>query len=165
MRVSCILLMALIPISVNAEWLGGFGIYNISDEEGSLDISLSALTGSIGYRFKSENNFWFMPELRVGIGVGDDTLLGADVELDRVLVLAVRGQYDFDSGMYLFGAPSYANLKVKASSGGFSASDDSWEFGVGGGAGYNFSDTIMGEISYETYDGADVFGLALKFAF
>ena len=160
-----VLLLSAMPFAANAGWVGGVGYVNLSDSEGGIDISLNAIAASIGYRFESETNFSFMPELRYGFGVGDDDILGVKVEIESILALSVRGQYDFESGVYLFGAPAYANLDVKASSGGLSASDDDWEFGVGGGIGYMFSEQASGELSYETYDGTDVIGVAVKVSF
>lgn len=160
-----ILALSLLPLAANAQWVGGVGYYNISDEEGSIDVSLGVIVGSIGYEFKTEGDFTFMPELRLGVGIGDDTVLGVDVELDSLYALSFRGQFDFESGMYLFAAPAYANIKVTAAAGGFSASEDDGEFGVGGGIGFNFSERTRGEISYETYDGTDVFGIAWKMLF
>ena len=156
--------LALIPCMANAEWVVGGGFYNLSDEDGGIDVSLNAIVASVGFRFESGVNFAVMPELRIGTGVGDDTVVGVDVEIDSLLALSVRGQYEFDSGVYLFGAPAYANLDLKASAGGFSASDDEWEFGIGGGVGYR-SNNVSGELSYETYDDTDVIGIAVKFWF
>ena len=65
----------------------------------------------------------------------------------------------------MYAAPSYARAEVTASSGGISVSDDDWEFGFGGGAGYKFSDTVWGEISYETFDGTDVLSVGFKVGF
>ena len=160
-----VVLLSAMPFAANAEWVGGVGYLNLSDSEGGVDISLNAIAASIGYRFESEGDFSFMPELRFGTGVGDDDLFGVSVEIDSILALSVRGQYDYDSGVYLFGAPAYANLDLKASAGGVSASEDDWEFGIGGGIGYMFSDRASGEFLYETYDGTDVIGVAVKVSF
>jgi len=160
-----VVLLSGMSFAANAEWVGGVGYFNVSDSEGGIDISLNAVGASIGYRFEGEGDFSFMPELRVGTGVGDDEVFGVTFEIESLIALSIRGQYDFASGAYLFGAPAYANLKLKGSAGGESASEDDWEFGIGGGFGYMFSDRASGELSYETYDGTDVIGVALKFTF
>ena len=86
-------------------------------------------------------------------------------ELDSFLAFSLRGQYDFQSGLYLYAAPSYARAEFTASAGGVSVSEDDWEFGIGGGAGYKFTDQFWGEVSYESYDGTDAFSLGFKVAF
>lgn len=157
------LLLMLAAVPANAQWVIGGGYYNVSDDEDGIDISMGALVASLGYRFPMEGNFSLTPELRVGIGAGDDSLFGVDVEIDRLIALSLRGEYLFDSGLYLFGAPSYADIEIEASSGGFSVSESGSEFGIGGGVGFRFSDTAMIELSYETFDGTDVVGVEIKF--
>lgn len=164
-RFMAIALLSLLPFAANAEWVGGVGYVNLSDDDGGIDVSLGAIAASIGYRFDTEGDFSLIPEFRLGTGVGDDTVLGVDVEVESLLAFSVRGQYDFASGAYVYAVPAYANLDLKATSGGVSASDDDWEFGFGAGAGYMFSDKVSGELSYETYDGTDVFSIAAKFWF
>lgn len=154
-------------------WVGGIGVINFSDEEGDLDISVSGLVGSLGYTIESGNNFYFLPEFRFGVGLGDDSVsapgVDAKVELDRFLALSLRGQYEFYNGLYLFAAPSYANAKFTATAttafGSASSSDDSWEFGIGGGIGYQVIDKLSAELSYEQFDGTDTFGIGIKFDF
>ncbi|MBS3796452.1 outer membrane beta-barrel protein [Pseudoalteromonas sp. BDTF-M6] len=152
-----------------ANWQAGAGYMNLSDDDAGIDISLDGIYGSIGYKFDSGNDFYFMPELRIGTGIGDDkvNVFGTNVkiEMDSFIALSVRGQYDFNNGFYLYAAPSYANLEVTASAGGVSESGDDWEFGFGGGAGYQFSKTMAAELSYEQFDGTDAVSVALKFDF
>lgn len=146
---------------------------NLSDEDDGLDISLGGIVGSLGYKIKSGNNFYLIPEVRVGKGISDDSVsvlgVDVDVELDGFLALSLRGQFELDNSIYLFAAPTYANAEftASASQGGRSASatEDSWEFGVGGGAGYNFSKVVSAEVMYEQFDGTDVLSLGLKFNF
>lgn len=154
----------LLAQGAHAQWLLGGGYYNLSDDEDGIDVSIGSMVASVGYQFPSQGNFSFIPELRVGFGLGDDDIFGVKVEVDRLIALSFRGQFDFDSGVYVFAAPAYADVEFKASGGGVSVTDGSGEFGIGGGVGFHFSDAARGEISYETYDGTDVFGLAIKFA-
>lgn len=154
-------------------WVGGISYINLSDEDDGLDISLGGVVGSLGYKIKSGNNFYLIPEVRIGTGISDDSVsylgVDVDVELDGFLALSLRGQFELDNGVYIFAAPTYANAEftASASQGGQSASatDDSWEFGVGGGVGYNFTKTASAEVMYEQFDGTDVFSLGLKFNF
>ena len=156
----------------STNWVGGISYINLSDEDEGLDISLGGVVGSFGYKIKSGDNFYLTPEVRIGVGIKDDTIfysgIGFDVELDRFLALSVRGQFELDNGVYIFVAPTYANAKFTVSaSHGYSgaSSTDSWELGVGGGVGYNFSNTTSAEGTFEQFDGTDVFSLGLKFNF
>jgi len=157
----------------SGNWVGGISYANLSDEEDGLDISLGALVGSLGYKIDSGSGFHFIPEVRVGVGITDDTVtafgVNVDVELDSFLTLSVKGQYELENGIYLFAAPIYANAEftASASQGGQSASatEDSWEFGLGVGAGYSFNSSTSLEASYEQFDGTDVLSIGLKFDF
>ena len=152
-------------------WVGGISYINVSDEDDGLSISLGGIVGSLGYKISSGNGFYLVPEARVGFGVKDDSVsyLGVDmdIELDRFLALSLRGQFELDNGIYLFAAPVYSNaeLTVSASQGGVSVSitEDSWEFGFGGGIGYNLSKTASAEVMYEQFDGTDAVSFGLKF--
>lgn len=137
-----------------ANWVGGVSYINLSNDDGGADISLGGLTGSLGYQFDAQNGFYFTPELRVGTGISDDS----GIELDRFVALSVRGQYSVNQQIYLFAAPSYANTE-------FNVSDDNWEFGLGGGIGYQMTDAMSAEFMFEQYDEADLMSFGVKFAF
>lgn len=150
-------------------WVAGVGYTNLSDDEDGLDISLGAIVASLGYKIKSSDNFFITPEVRLGTGITDDTIaiFGSrlDIELERLVALTVRGEFEFDNGFYLYAAPSYTNVRLKASGYGRDVSEDSWEFGIGGGLGYQFTQKTAAEVSYEQFDGADVLSFSVKFAF
>ncbi len=158
-----IILFFSIPAS--AQWVAGGGYINLSDSEDGVSVDLGGIYGSLAYVIEAEGNLTFMPELRLGLGVSDDTISGVKVELDNFFAFSVRGQFDFDSGVYLYAAPSYARAELTASAFGLSVSDDDWEFGFGGGFGYKFSEQTWGELSYETFDGTDVLSIGLRYAF
>lgn len=147
-----------------ANWVGGVSYINLSEDDGA-DISLGGLTGSLGYKIDAQNGFYFMPELRVGTGISDDSVGGIDVEMDRFVALSVRGQYSLNQQVYLFAAPSYTNVELTASAGGVSTSEDEWEFGLGGGIGYQMTQAMSAEFMFEQYDDADLMSFGVKFAF
>ena len=159
--------MLFVSLSASAQWVVGGAYTNLSDDVGNSDFSLGALVGSIGYRFYPEGDtgFSIMPELRIGFGVGDDTVLGVEFELDRYAAINLRGQYAFDSGFYGFIAPSYTNIEVTGSFGGITVTEDDTEFGLGGGIGYMFNKQVHAEVLFEGIDGTDVFTFALKAQF
>jgi len=161
------LTLLTLPLTAFANWSAGAGYANISDNEDGNDISLGVIYGAIAYEFAKENSpFSFVPELRIGTGISDDTFDSTvKVEVESFTVLSVRGQYNYDNGVYLYVMPSYANLDMKANFHGESYSDDSWEFGLGGGVGKKISDKTSVEASYESYDGTDVLTIGFKYAF
>ncbi|MGL4939209.1 outer membrane protein [Shewanella sp.] len=154
-------------------WVAGVSYMNLSDESDGVDISVGGVAGSLGYQFKSGENFYLVPEVRLGTGVGSDSFslsgIDVEVELDTFIALSLRGQFEFDNGVYLYAAPTYANAEFTAKASYFgqtaSSTEDSWEFGVGGGVGYRFSQVTSAELSYEQFDGIDVFSVGLKFNF
>ncbi|MGL5358635.1 MAG: outer membrane protein [Shewanella sp.] len=154
-------------------WVAGVSYMNLSDESDGMEISVDGVAGSLGYQFKSGEDFYLVPEVRLGTGIGSDSFslsgIDVEVELDSFIALSLRGQFEFDNGLYLYAAPTYANAKFTASASfmGQSASstEDSWEFGVGGGVGYRFSQVTSAELSYEQFDGVDVLSVGLKFNF
>ena len=170
--------MLTVSLSASAQWVAGGGYGNLSDELELSDevdeldvseVSLGMIYGSIGYLIEGEGNFIFLPELRLGLGISDYSAsvygVGLKLEMDSVVAFSVRGQYTFDSGFYLFANPSFSRFAVTASAGNESVSEDDWEFGFGGGAGYKFTQQLWGELAYEAYDGLDVLGFGFKYLF
>jgi len=177
-----LLALSLLTLSLtaSANWSAGAGYANLSDNNDGDDISLGVIYGSVAYEFAQEGSkLSFMPELRLGTGVSDDNVslhleegefaiperINFKVEVERFTAFSVRAQYNYDNGVYLYVMPSYANLDVKVSSLAGSDSNDSWEFGLGGGVGKKFNDKVSVEASYESYDGTDVLTLGFKYAF
>ncbi len=115
---------------------------NIDNIVGDTDISLGAIAGGIGYRFNTGDAFSITPELRLGFGVGDDDVSvfrgiyggtsTADIKLNRLAGVTIRGQHEVSDSIYVFAQPSYINVEVEASAGSVSASADDWVFGYGG---------------------------------
>jgi len=161
-------LLTAVSLTAHAEWIGGVSYTSLSDDDAGVDVDLGALSGSIGYTFR-QNEFSIIPEVHIGLGISDDsvTVLGTkvDVELDRFIVLAVRGQYSFNESFYVYAQPSYANAKLTAKASGISVSDDDWEFGIGAGGGFQVNPKVAAELGYDTYDGTDAISVGLRFNF
>ena len=138
-KILCYLLLAgVISTQASAAWDAGLAYSQFKDDEDGVDISLDGVTLSVGYEIRMEDsNFSFMPELRVGFGMGDDTInesnIDVTVELETYYGLSTRGTYHASPKFYVFLQPSYVNVEVKASAMGMSAKEDDWEFGFGGG--------------------------------
>ena len=99
--------LIVLPLTASANWSAGAGYANLSDSDDGESISLGVIYGAVAYEFtKAGSNFSLMPELRLGTGVSDDKLYGAKVEVERFTALSVRGQYNYDNGVYLYVMPS-----------------------------------------------------------
>lgn len=155
--------------SANAELVGGVSYSRISDDDAGVDIDLGALGGTLGYVVNPGSSFLFIPEFRIGFGVSDDSvaLLGIPVTADLKTYYGVsfRGQFEASDNLYVYFVPSYINYDIEASGGGVTVSEDSWEFGIGAGVGFNFTESVGAELSYETVDGTDVISVGLRFGF
>jgi opacity protein-like surface antigen len=141
-------------------WNFSGGYVNYSDD----DISLGAIYASAGYAYES-GNMEFMPELRLGVGVSDDTIEGAKVELDNLIIASIRGQYNVNESFGIFLQPSYGRLEGTVSAGGFSETVNDWEFGFGGGASFKVSDSASIEALYEDLNDTDVVSIGLRMTF
>lgn len=154
-------------------WVGGTGYSYMTAGEDGIDFGVGSIFGSLGYRFNTGSNFYWIPEIRVGTGTSDDTVniqnVNIDLELDSFLAVSLRTQYETGDGFYLFVSPSYANAKITASASvgdqKLSVTEDSWEFGIEAGGGYNFSDNISAELSYETFDNFNFISVGFRFNF
>lgn len=154
----------LMASAASAQVTGSVG-YTHLDE----DVSVGALQGTIGYRLPVMEGVagsgFFIPELRAGVGINDDTVAGVKVEIDHYYGLAPRFQYEADGGLYGFLQASYVNYSVKGSALGVSVSDSTWEFGAGLGVGMAFSQALGAEVSWERVDSADLFNISMRFGF
>ena len=161
----CIFSAGLLTASTfaSAQWTVGGGYANYSEDDGGLDISLGGVYGSAGYVYEN-GQISFMPEIRIGVGVADDTVSGVNVEIDSFLALSLRGQYEVTKDFSVFLQPTYGRLEVTANFNGQSVSDDEWEFGFGGGAAFKVSNTTSIEAIYESFDGTDVLSLGVRIA-
>jgi len=170
MSVACALLLAVAGAGAHAQWTGSLAYLNFDD-----DVDLDAVLASVGYRLEERDNFFLIPELRAGFGLGSDTVpaittQAVEVEIDRLLGVSNRAQYEFDTGIYLFVSVSYVNYRFEAKTTALdgtrtSSRDDAWEWGVGGGLGFQFTDMFGAEGAWERVNGADVFtgGLRIRF--
>ncbi len=160
--------------ATETKWVFGTGYSVFSEDSDGMEISLGALFGSIGYQFKLSENVFFLPELRYGVGISDDTVsmdgINVDVELDNYVALSAKGLWHATDQVYVYAMPSFAKVEMSATATymGYTASESDtsdWEFGLGLGIGYLLSPTTGLEMSLEQFDGTNVFSLGAKFAF
>lgn len=161
---SCSLLLTA-SMSANADWSvsGGFSSFE-GDIDSSESISLGAVYGGLGYTF-DRGDFTFMPEVRLGFGVGDDSANGVNIEVDNLVVASVRGQYNVNESFGIFVQPSYGRIEATASFVGESISDNGWETGIGTGASYKLSKNASIEAMYEQFDSADITSFSFRYTF
>lgn len=165
-RTAIALTLLSLSLTASANWQMGGGFSNLSDNAEGGDVSLNMMYGSVTYKIqKASSNFFFVPELRLGTGISDDSIDNVKVEIKRFVALSFRGQYEYSNGAFVYVMPSYANLKGKVSYNGKSMTDDNWEFGIGGGVGYRLNKKISVEASYENYDDNDLLSVGFKYAF
>jgi opacity protein-like surface antigen len=145
-------------------WSFSGGYANYMEDDAGVDISLGAIYASAGYTYNS-GKMSFMPELRLGFGVSDDSIQGIDIEIDTLLIASIRGQYNVTENFGVFLQPSYGRLEATASSNGFSVTEDEWEFGFGGGASFQISESSSIEAVYEAFDEADVLSVGFRTTF
>jgi opacity protein-like surface antigen len=150
---------------VSAEgWNFGGGYANYMEDDAGLDISLDVIYASVGYTYDS-GKVSFMPELRLGVGVGDDSIQGVNVEIDTLLIASIRGQYNVTESFGVFLQPSYGHLEATVNFNGVSVSEDEWEFGFGGGASFQISESASIEAMYEAFAEADILSVGFRMTF
>ncbi len=167
------LILTASTITQANSWVAGIGYMNVSESEDDMDINLGAITASLGYKFQVTDTLYIIPEVRLGTGVAKETIniwdVNVDIEIKSFSAISVKAQWELDNGLYFFAAPTYANLDIKATAsyGGNSesASEDSNEFGLGGGIGYSFNESISTELMFETYEDLNALTVGVKFSF
>ena len=124
-------------------------------------------TIAIGYEL-SKNHLSLIPEARYGSGGNS---YANNLEFEQYLSFSIKGQWNYDSGLYLFLYPSYSKLTFETSSSSnyscFMCDEkiSSWEVGLGGGIGFKFIDSIAIESSFEKSGDYDFFSLGLRYNF
>lgn len=128
---------------------------------GSDGLDLGGVGVAIGNNF-TEN---LAVEFILGTGMGDDTYLGADVEIDSYYGIVLKPNMDVTDKVNVFLNLGYADFDLSASAGGNSVSASSDEFLWGIGAQADFTDTLYGTASFLDVDDSDGFRVSLGFKF
>jgi opacity protein-like surface antigen len=151
-------------------YAGGSIAFVDYSEEGISDASLMMLAGRLGTKF-NEN---FSGEIRLGFGVGDDSVnvsgTDVDIELDSMFGAYVRGGLQAADSFYPYVALGYTRGEVTASVPGFSTSESESDISFGFGADVDINKKLTLNIEYMNYfdkDGTEVdgfsFGVVTKF--
>jgi opacity protein-like surface antigen len=147
----------------------GGGAFELSDEDISDDASLLALTGRLGTNF----NEYFSGEVRLGFGVGDDSvsvpLLGnVDIELDSMYGAYLRSGLPVSDSLFLYGVLGYTRSEITVSVPGFgSGSDSESDLSYGVGIDIDLSRNYLLNIEYMNYldkGAVEITGFTVGFA-
>ncbi|HEY9030462.1 MAG TPA: porin family protein [Kangiella sp.] len=139
----------------------GFGLTQHSLDAGFFDADVTTLDGKVGTYF-NEN---FSGELRLGLGVQDDTVFGSDIEIENYYGAYLRAGIPVTDGFYPYAIVGYTNTKVGVSGGG---SDSESDMSYGLGADFAISDSVDFTAEFMRYldkDGVEVDGIGLGFKF
>lgn len=172
--------VVLFAATINAGVVLGGSFASFSEDNTELgddfDIRVNGVLASVGYAIESTNSFSFIPELRIGRGVSKETMCVLDVcfnlSIDRAVLLGLRAQYQASEAAYIYLAPTYAKLRMKAEVDGVSEcaaiggcaseTEDGDEFGFAIGGGVDINDGLMLDFSYERYDSTNTFTVGLR---
>ncbi|WP_395343020.1 hypothetical protein PN836_002420 [Ningiella sp. W23] len=153
-----------------ANWAIGFNYTELS-ESGEIDVNVSAISASLAYAFPIGDKLSIVPEIKYGLGVGDDSsangALNIDLEVNHLFGASIRAQYDVAETVYMFASVSHLTVDSRLifSSSSSSESDTSNDFGAGIGAGWLIFESTSIELSYERFDDTNVFSAGFRYAF
>lgn len=174
----------LLPISsvASAQWIGGVGYFDLTADVDGYEVSPDVYGFNLGYRIDTS-----LPDLTIVPGMSlymdaDDDIVDVTspgparvrVETNFGMGFNVRFQWDGDSGLYFYLAPSLSRFDIDGREpvivddvviGTAKINDDEWYAGGALGIGYNATDRISFEFSFEEYGDADILGLNFRYAF
>ena len=167
MKKTLLLLLAMAGTSMG-QIIAGFGYAGTEIDSQGLsndDITLGVFYASLGIEIKTQNDgFRFVPELRVGSGIEDDTVLGDDLEVEYFASLSLRAELH-QNNAYFFVNPTFSVISVETSGFGVVGPETTEEIGVGVGLGYNFTEIASAEVYAEFYEEVTVYGVGARFRF
>lgn len=130
---------------------GGLALVDYSEVGVSDEASLTAIFGRLGTNF-NEN---FSGEIRVGFGLGNDTVslgsLDVDVELNNLFGVYVKGGVPISDALFPYVILGYTRgeMEVSALGGSLSSSESDVSFGIG--ADFAVSDSVTASVEYMNY--------------
>ncbi len=154
-----LLALAAATLSMNALANGyiELDIAHISAEEGSLDFDQQAIATHIGYNFTPDSAFQHKAEVFLGLGLGEDTILGTDVDIRYYYGVAYRPTYHINQDWEVYARLTRAKAEIKIND--ISTTSDA-ENGWGVGVGYqNFT------LSYTDIDDTKFINAGYTFKF
>ena len=115
------------------------------------DYDIEADSGVAGIKLGVDINDYIGIEMRVGVGVDDDTIdvLGVDVkvEVDHAYGLYVRPKFRQEQ-VQVYGLLGFTEIEYEVSVFGLSIEDDETDFSFGAGLEYFFNDNVSVSVEY-----------------
>lgn len=151
------------------------GILNVLDNTDDIrdePLGLTGISTSIGYKYEGWQQVYFIPVLMLATGINKEKhdFPELTVELEHLVSLSMRMQYEFDNDLYVYTSGSYNNFRSKFSTTRFDGSAVAYDaketFGFGVGLGYNFVAPIAAELDLVRLDN-DIFliNLGIQYRF
>ena len=168
--ITCVICCFFFNLAHADKWLVGTGVAFSSIEDKALGtVDLNTVPIILGYQIETDKNVTFTPELRYGFGVGDDKYDQLTVEIDKMLTLGIRAQWEVNDKVFIFIAPAKVKLTARATGSGVQNTGTESGLGIGFGGGMQITNDLSAEINYESYDlnGADfdLLGIAFRKTF
>ena len=168
--ITCFICCFFFNLAHADKWLVGTGVAFSSIEDKALGtVNLNTIPIILGYQIETDKNATFTPELRYGFGVGDDKYDQLTVEIDKMLTLGIRAQWEVNDKIFIFIAPAKVKLTARAAGSGVQNTGTESGLGIGFGGGMQITNDLSAEINYESYDlnGADfdLLGIAFRKTF
>jgi len=160
--ISLLIILAFTSFSTSAKWQVGMGVVDVLnfqydslgnkyDTRNKLR-GLTGISASLGYKYQGWQQIYFIPVLILATGINKEKhdFPEVSVELEHLVSLSVRMQYEFDNDFYVYTSGGYNNFQSKFSTSRFDGSavayDTKETFGFGAGLGYNFIVPIAAEL-------------------
>tara|TARA_Y100000310_G_C20637056_1_gene791746 strand:+ start:200 stop:760 length:561 start_codon:yes stop_codon:yes gene_type:complete len=158
------------PAQEPSNWEISVNYLDIRSEVDGADIEINTgvLAAGFGYEFMQEGgHLSYTPELVLGKGVQNDTIGGAEVEVDSLVSAALRVTLHPTEQFEVFVRPSYSKLSVTVSEFGQADRETGdWEFGIGAGVGLNVNENVNVAITFDRVAGdSDVLGASIRYRF
>ncbi|MCB1671164.1 MAG: autotransporter outer membrane beta-barrel domain-containing protein [Gammaproteobacteria bacterium] len=179
-----VLACGLLSVSslASAQWVGGVGYYNLSADIKGYDVSPYVYGFSLGYEYETIfPDLTIIPGASLYLDANDDVVnvtspgpARVHVENNFGMGVNLRFQWQGDSGLYFYVAPTLSRFDIEGSEpvfvngqviGKATLNEDNWLAGGGLGIGYRATDRISVEFSFEEYGDTDLMGLALRYGF
>jgi|GEM_PF-3124256 len=174
-------LLSLSNIAVG-QWIAGIGYFDLTADIDGYEVSPDVYGFNLGYQIETGlPDFTIVPGMSLYMDADDDFVdvtspgpARVRVETNFGMGFNVRFQWDGDSGLYFYLAPSLSRFDIDGREpiivndvviGTAKINDDDWYAGGGLGVGYNATDRISFEFSFEEYGDADILGLNFRYAF
>lgn len=158
------------------------GYLNISDEvvmnsfQAPLDTNLNALSLTYGYRYELNESLSIVPEAIFAYGLGSqkvdsifhsgDIVSRGQVELSKMIMFSISGEYRLGESISLFATTSYSKPEYELKRSNFTRHlDNGWNAGIGGGVSHSFTKNLDSRISYDVMGQTGVFNVNLRYYF